>query len=84
MESTELPRIYGWNPDRGFGFIDTPQGKAFVHATKVKLWGSKIKRGANLTGKQLRVLKTQMGPKGLQVLESQLENVGLLWPMLID
>jgi cold shock CspA family protein len=61
----EYNRIYGWVPERGYGFIRTEQqGRVFVHVTVLT---PKVPRGTNLSGKVLENVVVVQGEQGLKV-----------------
>lgn len=62
-------KIFDWQPDRGFGFVKTPEGRAFLHATAVR---PRVPRGADLNGRDLVEVKTETSPKGLRVKSAQI------------
>lgn len=74
--------IQNWNP-KGFGFVQLPEGRAFVHVSVVKLSGClQMPRPVDLTGREVEIRATERGDKGLKVTEAMLLPVAHRWHAL--
>jgi cold shock CspA family protein len=57
-------KIVQWNPERGFGFVQTEQGRAFLHCSVIE---PRPAQGENLEGKEVEVFGVAREVKGLRV-----------------
>lgn len=62
--------IKNWNPDRGFGFIDTDLGTVFIHATSINPLPP---RGYNLNNRILIDVTLEPGRKGFRVKSAEMK-----------
>lgn len=67
-----MPKIFNYRPERGFGFVQTDSGRAFLHATAIS---QQVPRGIDLNGRELVEVKTETGPKGLRVTSAELTPI---------
>jgi cold shock CspA family protein len=68
--------IQGWKADRGFGFVQTQEGRAFLHTTAIR---PAPPRGADLNGRELVNVQTETGPKGVRVKSAELTVLRTKW-----
>jgi len=71
-----MPKIFNFNPERGFGFVQTEKGRAFVHVSSIE---GQIPRGIDLNGRALVEVETETGQKGLHVTSAKITPLKSEW-----
>src|SRR3989344_3028864 len=74
-----MSQIFDWNPARGFGFVQTQEGRAFLHTTAVR---TAPPRGTDLNGRELENVQTETGPKGLRVKSAEITVLSAKWSFI--
>ena len=80
-QKTTRAKITIWNAQKNFGFVNLPQGRAFVHGSNIR---PSLPLQLDLNGRDLEIIKVEQSNKGLNVAYAKLIPLSYDWEVSVN